>query len=281
MVHSFCQARFLPMQTSADGRFKGLLSLALAAALVPAGAVDSPQPVGKAAEAAVSPTALTSLRVDDLITHEKRAREQQSRQRLLPPPTNTGAMGSGAAKTASKVMAQPVLWSLTGTRGDYLAEVFWGNKLITINSDQSHVPQLGVLEYIDETGVYIRPERKHKLRKSWLDSEGMLVLLAPREGQAAPILVDIPKAGTALPLGLGLGMGSANSAMASNLPVFIHQPLSSTAPALAPTVTLDSGASTLQSQDGNLPKKMEFGTAVNPATSSMGKDAAPLQDKKK
>jgi hypothetical protein len=109
----------------------------------------------------------------------------------------------------------------------------------------------------------------------------MLVLLAPREGQAAPILVDIPKAGTALPLGLGLGMGSANSAMASNLPVFIHQPLSSTASALVPTVTLDSGVSTLQSQDGNLPKKMEFSSAVNPATSSMGKDAAPLQDKKK
>lgn len=42
MVHSFCQARFLPMPASADGRFKGLLSLALAAALVPAGAVDSP-----------------------------------------------------------------------------------------------------------------------------------------------------------------------------------------------------------------------------------------------
>jgi hypothetical protein len=277
MVHSFCQARFLPMQASADGRYKVLLSLALAAALVPAGAVDSPQPVGKAADAAVSPAALTSLRVDDLIAHEKRTREQQSRQRLLPPPSNTGAMGSGAAKTASKVMAQPVLWSLTGIRGDYLAEVFWGNKLITIESDQSHVPQLGVLEYIDETGVYIRPERKHKLKKSWLDSEGMLVLLAPREGQAAPILVDIPKAATSLPM--GMGMGSANSTIASHLPVFIPQPFSSSTP--TPTVTLGSGVSTLHSQEGHLPKKMEFGTAVNPATTTMGKDAAPLQDKKK
>jgi hypothetical protein len=277
MVHSFCQARFLPKPASADGAFKGLLSLALAVALVPAAAVDSPQPVGKAADAVVSPATLTSLRVDDLIAHEKRAREQQSRQRLLPPPSNTGAMGSGAAKTASKVMAQPVLWSLTGLRGNYLAEVFWGNKLITIESDQSHVPQLGVLEYIDETGVYIRPERKHKLKKSWLDSEGMLVLLAPRDGQAAPTLVDIPKAATALPLGLGLG--SANSAIASNLPMFTPQPLSNMAP--APTVTLGSGVSTLQSQDGNSSKKMEFGTTVNPATSTMGKDAAPLQDKKK
>lgn len=276
MVHSFCQVPFLPMPASADVTLRWLLAVALSAALLPARAADSVPPIGKAAEGAIPAAPLTSLRVDNLILNEKKAREQQSRQRQLPTLPSTGAVGTGVIKPLSSVPAHPVLWSLSGTRADYVAEVFWGKQLITISSDQSQIPQLGVLEYMDETGVYIRPGRKHRLPKSWLDSEGLLVLPAPREGQAAPILVDIPKFGSQ---GAAMGLGSASLYPASQLPVVVPQSVPQIV--LAPTSTLGSAASTLGSPDGNSPRKTTLITSVNPAMASGGKDTAVAQDKKK
>ena len=283
MVHSFCRVPFSPMATSADRAW--FLAVALSAALLPARAADgvpgnsvpvNSAPANSTATSSAVPAApSTHQRVEQLILNEKKAREQQARQRQLPPLPSTGAQASGEVKPVSSAPAHPVLWSLSGTRDDYVAEVVWDKQLFTISSDQSQIPQLGVLEYMDDTGVYIRPGRKHRLPKSWLDSEGLLVLPAPRDGQAAPILVNIPKANSPG----ALGLGSASLYPATQLPVFVPQSVPQIVS--APAGNLGAAEATAGSAEANPSRKTSLITSVNPAMASGGKDTAAAQDKKK
>jgi|GEM_PF-1834418 len=189
----------------------------------------------------------TGLNVSELASVEKQARELELLRKISGLSATSGIptdkkTNSGPAKS------RPVLWSLSGATHRYQAEVVYDKKLIIISSGQDHVPSLGRLEWIDDTGVYIRPPKRHKLDKSWLNSTGMLVLSAPRDGQDQPVLVDQASHPASA---LGMGLVGGGSVVPLVLPQAVpglrfsgpatfapfNNPAASTAPATTTTMT--------------------------------------------
>lgn len=195
MVHSSYRALFMPTQTRLDNTRQAIAAGAvMLSLLMPAGATDTALATGRtAADSSAAFTTSANLRIADLVLKEKKNREQELQRKLpttgLPAPEATPKMPDRSSTPSSAT--RPVLWSLSGAAGSYQAEIVWANRLLVVHSDQATIPLLGTLEYMDETGVYIRPGRRQRVNKAWLDSDGLLVLASPRVGQADPILVEV------------------------------------------------------------------------------------------
>jgi len=172
---------------------------------------QAPAPA-QAVERIAPKVAGTGLNVSELASVEKQTRELELLRKIS---GLSATLGNPNDKKPTQAKSRPVLWSLTGTTHRYQAEVVHDKKLMLISSGQDLVPSLGRLEWIDDTGVYIRPPKHHKLDKSWLNSTGMLVLSAPRDGQAQPVLVD---SASHQATALGVGLGGAGSAVPLVLP---------------------------------------------------------------
>lgn len=208
-----------------------------AAAPAPAPSSAPAQTPAPAAERNAAPAKSAGMNISDLASAEKRARELEIQGKVSSlTPAPMGPSVHRAAPSAPK--SRPLLWSLVGTNHRYLAEVVFDKQLLVIQSGQDEVPGLGRLEWMDASGVYIRPPKRHKLPNAWLNSVGMLVLPAPRDGQDQPVVVDLPS-----PASAGLSMLTGNTG-ASPVPLVLPQGvpgLSITGPATfvptaAPTV---------------------------------------------
>jgi hypothetical protein len=195
MVHSSYRGLFMPTQTRLDNTRQAIAAGAvMLSLLMPAGASDTALATGRAAaDSSAALTTSANLRIADLVLKEKKNRELELQRKLpttgLPVPEATPKMPDHSSTPSSAT--RPVLWSLSGAAGSYQAEIVWANRLLVVHSEQATIPLLGTLEYMDETGVYIRPGRRQRVNKAWLDSDGLLVLPSPRVGQADPILVEV------------------------------------------------------------------------------------------
>lgn len=283
MVHSSCQGQFLPTPNHVDGIRPAIAAGSLLLCmLMPVGATEKvvpPERMGSDSGSFANPSG--HLRIADLVEKEKRNRELEL-QRKLPMSALPAAVAQPKASESAnlqRLTTRPVLWSLTGAKGNYQAEIVWQNRLHVISSDQASVPLLGTLEYMDETGVYIRPGRKQRVNKAWLDADGLLVLASPRDGQAAPILVEIPKNSIS-------SAPAFNSAanLPSTLPLFLPQ--SALTGQAAPKI-LASGEVIPGNTESNAPKKIEPSVPTNPpltmppALAMHPKGAIPALDKSK
>jgi hypothetical protein len=244
----------MPTQYHIDNTHQAIAAAALLLCmLTPAWASNSDMSPARAGpDIGAADTAATHLRISDLVMKEKKSRELELQRKLpmsaLPVPVHQPKASESA--NMQRLTTRPVLWSLTGTKGNYQAEIVWQNRLHLISSDQATVPLLGTLEYMDETGVYIRPGRKQRVNKAWLDAEGLLVLPSPRDGQAAPILVEIP---TNTPLGRPALLNAAH--LPNTVPVSLPaKPLPSQP---APWI-LASGEAISGNVDLSPPKKVDL-----------------------
>lgn len=254
MVHSSYRGLFMPTQSPIDNTRQAIAAAALLLCmLTPAWATNSAMPPGRAGpDIGAADTAAAHLRISDLVMKEKKSRELEL-QRKLPmtgPTTPVAGPRTNDSPGLKRDSNRPVIWSLTGAAGSYQAEVVWQNRLLVVSSDQASVPQLGTLESMDETGIYIRPGRRHRLNKAWLDADGLLVLPSPREGQAAPILVEVP---TNTPLARPALLNAAH--LPNTMPVSLPaKPLASQP---APWV-LASGEAISGNVDLSPPKKVDL-----------------------
>ena len=209
----------------------GLLAWGAQALVAAQDTASAPATPAASSAAAPAPARSAGLSISDLAQAEKRARESEIQGRvnsMVPAPANP-ALRKAASSVPSTPKSRPVLWSLTGANHRYLAEVVYDKQLLVIQSGQDQVPGLGRLEWMDETGVYIRPPNRHKLNKSWFNSMGLLVLAAPRDGQDQPVLVDLPS-----PFASGMGMVTSSVGSAP-VPLVLPQGVPSLSLAGPPT----------------------------------------------
>lgn len=276
MVHSSCRGRCMPTPPRIDHARKAIAAASLwLCMLPPAWATPSAMATASAGQDnSPGATAAAPLRISDLVMKEKKTRELEL-QRKLPLSASPAPIATPRATGQAGLAAdtnRPVLWSLSGAAGNFLAEIVWQNRLLVVSSDQTNVPQLGTLEYMDETGIYIRPGRRHRLNRAWLDTDGLLVLPAPRDGQAAPVLVEIaPNASPPRP-----ALQSA-----AHLPGAV--PMKTSANQTAPWI-LASGEVTSVPVDLSPPKRTELLPPVSAPQTAPAmplKGATAVQDKNK
>lgn len=146
------------------------------------------------------------MSLSNLADIEKRMREvelqrKQGQEAATNPFGSTPLQFPTPSASSAPPNPRPIIWALTGTNNQFQAEIIYGNQLIIVKSGDKHVPTLGQLDWIDETGVFIKPPRRHSLSRSWLDSSGMLVLTPPRYGQEQPpIAAPLSGSASAAPL---------------------------------------------------------------------------------